>query len=358
MVIGNKSARRVTLRDVGRVAGVSAMTVSRALRKDAHVSAATAMRICKIAREMKYQPDPHLTALAAYRKQLRPPKNQEVIAYLTTDSSREGYKRTRIGNESLRGACLRADEFGYRVEPTWLPDLIRQHHDPSDVLRARGIRGVILARMGRVGMTVDLDWDRFSCVAIGYSLLKPTLHVIASHFFHNLCRSFDELIAIGYKRPALLLSADLDFRTGHQFQGAFLYKQQSLPAACRLPILWTESAKQSENLEIYRSNFDPDAILSAWPSTRAVLTTLGLQPPIDIGYINLNIVRKEDSVSGIFQNVLEIGATAVSRLNVMLQYGEKGIPLLPDVTALSGEWYPGSTLQEIGRTGSRPGKRG
>ncbi len=345
MVISNKSGGQVTLRDIARAAGVSTMTVSRALRKDAHASAATAARICALAQAMKYQPDPHLTALAAYRKRKRPPKEHEVIAYLTTDNTRDGYKRTRVGSEALRGACARAAELGYRVEPTWLRDLEKQHRDPSDVLRARGIRGVVLARMGRVGMTINLEWDRFSCVAIGYSLLKPTLHVIASHFYQNLCRSFDELVGLGYCRPALLLSTDLDYRTGHQFQGAFLYKQQSIPAGARLPILWTEPARQGENLQKYCSRHSPDAILSAWPSTRPALVSIGLQPPVNIGYANLNIVRSEDSVSGIFQNILDIGAAAVSRLNVMLQYGEKGIPALPEVTAIFGEWYPGTTVR-------------
>jgi DNA-binding LacI/PurR family transcriptional regulator len=325
------------------------MTVSRALRKDRHVSAATAARIGALAREMKYQPDPHLTALAAYRKRLRPPKEHEVIAYLTTDTTREGFKRTRVGSEALRGACARAAELGYRVESTWLHDLAKQHRDPSEVLRARGVRGLILARMGRVGMTVNLDWDRFSCVAIGYSLLQPALHAVASHYFQNLSRAFDEILALGYRRPALLLSTDLDYRTGHQFQGAFLYRQQRLPASARLPILWTEPTTQAEDLATYWTRHSPDVVLSAWPSTRAALAANGLQLPADIGHVNLNIVGADDSVSGIFQNILDIGAAAVSRLNVMLQYGEKGVPALPEVTAIFGEWHAGTTLRRMAR---------
>ncbi|MEL6481355.1 MAG: LacI family DNA-binding transcriptional regulator [Pseudomonadota bacterium] len=45
------------MRDVARVAGVSPMTVSRALRKDSPVSEATRERILKVVRDMNYVPD-------------------------------------------------------------------------------------------------------------------------------------------------------------------------------------------------------------------------------------------------------------------------------------------------------------
>ena len=45
------------MRDVARAAGVSRMTVSRALRKDSPVSLKTREHILKVVREMNYVPD-------------------------------------------------------------------------------------------------------------------------------------------------------------------------------------------------------------------------------------------------------------------------------------------------------------
>jgi hypothetical protein len=59
------------LRDVAQAAGVSAMTVSRALRRPDRVAPATGRKIRKLAQKMGYQPDPHLVALAMYRQRLR-----------------------------------------------------------------------------------------------------------------------------------------------------------------------------------------------------------------------------------------------------------------------------------------------
>ena len=47
----------VTVRDVARRAGVSAMTVSRALKSDATVSKATRDRVLEVVRQTGYVPD-------------------------------------------------------------------------------------------------------------------------------------------------------------------------------------------------------------------------------------------------------------------------------------------------------------
>ncbi len=57
----------VTMEDVAQVAGVSRMTVSRALRKDGSVSEATRVRIVKIVRDMNYVPDQMAGSLSTKR---------------------------------------------------------------------------------------------------------------------------------------------------------------------------------------------------------------------------------------------------------------------------------------------------
>ncbi len=53
----DKTTATVTMRDVARAAGVSRMTVSRALRKDSPVSKETRERILKVVQDMNYVPD-------------------------------------------------------------------------------------------------------------------------------------------------------------------------------------------------------------------------------------------------------------------------------------------------------------
>ncbi len=62
-----KSTGTVTMRDVARAAGVSRMTVSRALRKDSPVSQETRDRILKVVRDMNYVPDQMAGSLTTKR---------------------------------------------------------------------------------------------------------------------------------------------------------------------------------------------------------------------------------------------------------------------------------------------------
>ncbi len=62
-----KAPNLVTMRDVARAAGVSRMTVSRALKKDSPISKETRDRILKIVREMNYVPDQMAGSLTTKR---------------------------------------------------------------------------------------------------------------------------------------------------------------------------------------------------------------------------------------------------------------------------------------------------
>lgn len=336
--------RRVVLRDVARAAGVSVMTVSRALRHGEHVSPARRQRIVTLARRLRYEPDPMLSSLVLYRHSLRSRTQQSTIAYLTTDQTRFGFRRLAVTGQVFSGAEERGRELGFCVEPIWLPDLAKRGHDPTKVLLARGIRGLLLARLPRVDMAIDIDWARFSCVAMGYSLQKPAFHYVASHIFQDMCLACDEAFARGYRRPMLVLSADVDRRTLHQFHGAYLFKQQSLKFSDRLPILWVATEDPLEDLRYYLVKHTPDALIAPWPGLLKTVHQLGLRPPRTLGFVDLNLESPKAKNSGIFQDFPRIGRAAMDRLNMQLLVGERGIPRVPEGTTVYGRWVAGTTL--------------
>jgi DNA-binding LacI/PurR family transcriptional regulator len=337
-------ARRVVLRDIAQAANVSVMTVSRALRHGEHVSLVLRRRIQTLARRLGYEPDPMLASLVSYRHAKRPRAQHSVVAYLTTDQTRSGFQKLAVTGQVFIGAEERGRELGFRVEPLWLPDLNKRGRDPTQVLLARGIRGIILARLPRVDMRIGLDWDRFSCVAIGYSLQKPAFHYVASHIFQDTCLAFDETIARGYKRPMLVMTKDADRRTFHQFHGAFLFKQQNLPPEDRLPVLWAEDEHPREELRHYINMNAPDVLIAPWPGLIKPVREIGYSPPKGMGFVDLNLESPEGSISGIFQNFARIGRAAMDRLNMQLLIGERGVPSVPEGTTIYGKWVPGRTL--------------
>ncbi len=83
------------MRDVVRVAGVSRMTVSRALKKDSPVSKTTRERILQVVRDMNYVPDQMEVSLTTKRSGfvavLVPSLTQDNRA--TNDQPRNGGRR-------------------------------------------------------------------------------------------------------------------------------------------------------------------------------------------------------------------------------------------------------------------------
>src|SRR5687767_11091869 len=87
------AARRVTLADVARVAGVHRTTVALALRNHPGLPGDTLKRLKTLARKMGYRPDPTLAALNAYRIGAAGRSNVQVIAYLRYLGRREDAQR-------------------------------------------------------------------------------------------------------------------------------------------------------------------------------------------------------------------------------------------------------------------------
>jgi LacI family transcriptional regulator len=320
------------------------MSVSRALRNDGHVSDRLAARIRSLADEMGYEPDPALSALARYRQRLRDPKERAVAAFLTNDSSRVEYKENPLIVQVIEGAARRGRELGYRVEPAWLPDLSKRHRDPSDALIARGIRGIILARLPRVNMPLGIDWARFSCVSFGYSLQKPAFDYVASHLFQDMCLAFSRAVELGYKRPGFVYSDDFDARTLQQMHGAFLLKQETLLKVNRIPVLRTRERFPDEDLRHYLASHRPDVIMAPWPHLLGSLHRMGKHPPGDIGFIDMNLAGMDSEISGIYQSWPRIGRAAMDRLNMLLQDNRRGVPDVPEGTTIYGNWVPGKTV--------------
>lgn len=332
------------MRELAALADVSVMTVSRALRHGRQVAPELRARIVALAAEHGYQPDPAMTALCAYRLRRRPPTAHTAVGYLTTNDTRGAYQADPIMRDSLAGAQRRGVELGYRVEPVWLHELTKRGLSATEVLLARGFRGLIVAKLPSIDLEVWLNWKQFSCVAIGYSLRKPALHFVASHLFQVMLLAFNQALALGYKRPGLLLNEELNERTMHQFHGAFLCEQQRLAAKHRVPVGWTTRDRLRVDLKEYVEKHRPDVLLSMAPALFGELQKIGCKIPEQLGYIDLHVVARDGARAGVYQDFTHIGGAAMTRLHFLMQEGERGPPAVPLGTTLHGEWVAGPTV--------------
>lgn len=335
-------SERVSLRAIAEEAGVSRMTVSRALRRQTSVPSATGRRIRAIAQRLGYQPDPALTRLMATIRVRRRDGAREVLAYLTAHDERWGWRRHRSQRLCFEGAARRAAELGYKLEEFWANEPRMTDSRLSRILWTRGIEGVIVAPLPAPRPAFqDFRWEYFSAVEIGYSLAEPALHRVCSHHVQGMLLLAERLRAAGYRRIGLALSRELDQRVHHHWRAGHLAAQSLRGEGTERMFVgddWTLPAFQTW-LERHR----PDVIVTIGPQVGAWLRELGRSVPRDIGLAHADIALGGAGATGIDQGLGLIGAASIDLLASLIHHRERGVPAVPRVTMIEGRFVAGRT---------------
>ncbi|MEM7472738.1 MAG: LacI family DNA-binding transcriptional regulator [Pseudomonadota bacterium] len=191
----------VTMRDVARAAGVSRMTVSRALKKNSPVSKETREHILRIVREMNYVPDQMAGSLTTKRSGfvavLVPSLNNlhfaETVQALTEELE-------RFGQQILLG------HTDYSAE--------REEQLVEDMLRRRP-EAIVLSYDGHSDRTIALLSDaQVPVVELWERPHNPINHTIGFSNEDAAAEMTHALIARGYRNIAFLGEADDDWTRG------------------------------------------------------------------------------------------------------------------------------------------------
>lgn len=250
----------VSMQDIARAAGVHQTTVSLALRHHPRIPAATQQRVQAVADRLGYRPNPLVAALMASRRRRGWGDVQAVLAYVTGDPPTSiGGPFNRGYSDLFEGAQLRAATPGYRLENFWLGDPKMTRARFNSITTTRGIHGLLVAPLQRKTTNLDLDWDRFSSVAYGYSLAAPDLHRILPDFYHSMQTALHQCLAAGFRRPSLVLATNVDRKADHLWLSAYLAEQHTNRALRKVPPLLLPTIER--------------ASLDAWPVAIASMSS-------------------------------------------------------------------------------------
>jgi LacI family transcriptional regulator len=344
--------RQITLREVAQKAGVSIMTASRALRNQANVTAETRDRVQKAAAQLGYRPNPLVAALMSYRRASRVIEDTLTIAFITNFPRRDGWRKLQINEDFYYGAAEACLRHGYKLEEFWLrePDMTAKRL--SSILYSRNINGLLVAPLPVALGHMRLEWEKFSAVALGYSLAWPRLHRAVNHQFRSMRMALRRLRKMGYTRIGLALRSSIDERVEHHYTGGFLADQQRLSPRERFPLhvvqdrIWNERAFAS-----WFNKHRPDAVVTHHEEVLEWLTRLKVKVPDEVGLVHLNCPDQSGRLAGVYQNGPEVGAAAADFLVAMIQRNEAGIPDLAHTILVDGTWIDGETL--VSRTNYR-----
>jgi len=340
-----------TMSEVARAAGVSKNTVSLALRDSARISAATRERIVSLAEQMGYRLNPTVACLMAELRQSRSPRFQATLALINGNEDREALTRHPTIPHYVAGCRHRAGQLGYALDEFWLHDKELSVKRWLSILRARGIRGLLivgLMKAKHLPEPMAAVWDEFPVVVTGVRTRKPALSFACADHHGLALTAFERALAAGYQRPGLVLDPVIDELIEGRFTAGYMTGQMKLLGIEARLAPFTAICEARRDVEGFRkwlTKTRPDVVFTLYHEVERWLSQIGLQAGRDIGLIQYEWRADHAHWAGMDQRNDLVGEAAVDMLVSMVQHGEKGPPACPRATLITSQWVDGSTAR-------------
>ncbi len=334
----------VTLEEIARISGFSKATVSLALRNQPAIRKSTRQKIHRIAQELGYRPNPLVAAHMAHIQRGFQPEKKTTLAFVSRYRNlSELYDKGLLGL-CYEGARSRSDALGFKLDRFWSAEPGMTGKRMSEILRNRGIKGVVISPTVEPESIVDLDWQHLSASTIGYTIKSPEMHRAC----HNNYQSIQKVLAIltqrKYGRIGFVALKRNLIRVNNFWSAGFLDYQRTRPENNRIPMLlmdeWT-----SPPFTKWLNTHTPDVILSTDAEPYQWLRELNVRVPQDMGFATVFWLPQWKHLSGIDQNIEQLGSAAIDLVVSQLYRNETGLPDQPKSLLVPGTWHEGNTLR-------------
>lgn len=338
--------KRVTIRDIAECAGVSKSTVAYALKGDSQCAESTRARIQEIATEMGYIANPLVAAhLANVRRSESKAGYAAALAYLSDRPLEQMLAENFTHKGAFEGARERANALGYQLEPFCYEEPNLSWDRLKRILQSRGIHGVVIGPHRGSKVEIGMEWNSFSTVLIGDSIVYPRYHNVSFDHLGNMEMLFARLRQRKGCKVGLAMSGFIDRRVRYQFRSAFEFFQDEEKVEIRVPVLVSDKWKRKDFLKWYRE-YKPDVIVTVFDDVRRWLDSIGARVPQDVELVTPAIMADTLSYSGVHLSLEALGKLAVDTVAAQLFRNEKGIPERRCSSLLIGEMRAGQTLKD------------
>lgn len=328
------------------------MTVSMALRNHPKISEATRLMIIEKAEELRYRPDPALSALHVYRHSNQADRIHSSIAWLNTWSDPDSLFSYKEFREYIRGAKDHAESLGYSLEEFRLKDMSLQRFD--SILKARNIKGVLIAPGSQNGTTFSqIDWSDYAVVKFGKTESHLTADTVCSAQTANTYMAFNKIKKLGYKRIGFIGS----IKRRKDYISGYRWGQSTSEEDYRIPPLGIDryidqldeftDDRFKDELNAWLQSYAPDAILTDAAKLPSLLESLGYRIPQDVALATTSI-HDTPIDSGINQRPYDIGVAAARMLTYQIIENTVGSPEHPMEMLIRGLWVDGSMMPKVG----------
>ncbi len=341
----------VTLHDLARAAGVSVMTVSRALRGEPRVAPATRQRIVALAEAMQYRPDPDLARLMHRVRSRKTVKIRAVIAVIREWVPGDDLLSPSYQYVPLEAIRERARGHGYEVEEFWLGKDGLTPKKLGKILHARGIEAVIVSPQSARLLCAEVDYAPYAAVTFGYAMREPALHMCAGNMTLGIQTAAEELSSLGYRRIGVAVTQWIVNRSQFGYSGGFFHFQQSLAQEDRIPLLLLPHNRIERGFAAFSRWMEenrPDVLISFDTHVPGWLERMGLRIPEDIGFVVHDWTSAMAGYAGIYQRRDHLAASAVDLIVTQLSQHERGVPAVARQIMIPPQWVPGASVRRQG----------
>lgn len=343
----------MSVRAIAKQAGVSASTVSLALRNSPRLARETRERVQAVARKLGYHPNAKVVALMSQLRASRKVGAEACFAVVSFYPTPKPWEEIAHFGHIYRSMSERADQLGYRLEPFWIKAPGMRLSRARQILDARGIQGLLCFGSPEVDQEFPREFDPYAIVTLGQSI-RTRLHRVTSHFFGDTWRALEKVHALGYRRPGLVLGHYDEARGGSASSSAYLgWCEQRLGPSAALPILRLEAVEEHSLLG-WLKDHAPDVLVFVHVSHtldrfREVLRANKARIPKDLGIVAISQILERGGFAGMQQNQKVMGARMVELLAGLILNLDIGFPEHPRIEMIESDWIEGTTLPPLGR---------
>jgi len=323
-----ESRARARLSDVAARADVSRATVSRALRSDPRISAATTQRVKQAARDLHYIPDPVMSRWAGN-------------AWKSRRSDNSGYEIAFVSEwpEIRNIACWpsakqRAAELGYRLQIYSLEKL-GSWKRLNQIIHAKSIPGVLLDKW-LTSMPMELDVSNLAVVSCGVGMEFP-FHSVRLDTFRQMEIMWNRIYQRGGKRVFLWLQETSHSLHGRLHYGASLECERTYRPHVKLvrtEFDWILPELLIRNVLDAKADTVVSLVNNHVPELEAALRREGWTGD----WLLMRTIPGE-GYSGILPHDDLVGIQSVNLLDRLIRDFETGMPANPLQVMVSPDWH-------------------
>lgn len=339
-----------TLKEIAQQAGVSIMTVSRALRAHSEVSEATRKRIQQIADQMGYRPDARMSELMAYIRRKEKPQYSGTLAILRgCAKTGDEIPHYVTHDREIRSAHDCADALGYEIDEFGFPFDGSQDRRLASILKARGITGLIVYPPPQPNHSTQFDFSPFCPIAYGVNMKSPTLDRVIGNTQHAVQISINKLLELGYRRIGMALFDVTNVNRNYTYLPSYLLHQDRTNSPDKIPYIVYDDLGDRGYACFMRwvKKYRPEVVLSHDTVALEWLIMGGMKIPHEIAYVNLSLKETDRLPSaGTSENPEEVGALLVDVTLSLLHSKFAGLRHPPRDIYSQATWHDGPTVRK------------